>query len=187
MALANVLEGVGVSAYLGAAANITNKAYLTYAGSVLTVEARHSAFIRKNQRPNPQSPFPAPFDTPLDFDEVYSLAAQFITSCPSSNPALPVKAFPALATTSTGSATVGSTVTVKPASQVSAEAAYFITILGPVEAKYTEMDGSYSVVVPAGVLPGQNYLVLTKDTNMPSDDNIVAGPAVVAIADNDAG
>jgi hypothetical protein len=35
-------------------------------------------------------------DTPLDLDEVYSIAASFITGCPTSNPALPVKAFPAL-------------------------------------------------------------------------------------------
>lgn len=36
------------------------------------------------------------FDTNLGINEVYSLAAQFITECPSDNPALPVKAFPVL-------------------------------------------------------------------------------------------
>lgn len=45
---------------------------------------------------NGQSPFPAAYDIPLDFNQVYSLAALFITSCPESNPALPVKAFPVL-------------------------------------------------------------------------------------------
>jgi hypothetical protein len=39
------------------------------------VEARHSAYIRNT---NGLSPFPSPFDTPLDFNEVYSLAAQFV-------------------------------------------------------------------------------------------------------------
>ena len=35
-----------------------------------------------------------PFDTPETLSNVYSLAAPFITSCPSTNPALPVVAFP---------------------------------------------------------------------------------------------
>lgn len=95
LATAAVLEAVGVSAYLGAAQFIANKAYLTAAGSILTVEARHSAYLNQQQAP-PKSPFPSPFDVPLDFDEVYSLAVQFIVSCPPDNPTLPVKAFPTL-------------------------------------------------------------------------------------------
>ena len=93
IATAAILEGVGVSAYLGAAAKIMSKTYLTAAGSILTVEARHEAYIRSHIS---ESPFPQPFDAPLSLDEVYSLASQFITSCPKSNPPLPVKAFPPL-------------------------------------------------------------------------------------------
>lgn len=69
------------------------KAYLTAAGTILTVEARHSAYIRDKIG---QEPFPAPFDTPLGFNEVFSLAAMFITGFAPGDPQLPFKAFPPL-------------------------------------------------------------------------------------------
>lgn len=63
------------------------------AGSILTVESRHSSYIRAALE---ESPFPKPFDTPLDFNDVYSLAAQFITGFAPGAAPLPFKAFPAL-------------------------------------------------------------------------------------------
>ncbi|KAG4412707.1 hypothetical protein IFR04_014172 [Cadophora malorum] len=93
LGLSSVLEGVGVSAYLGAAQAIVDKGYLTAAGSILTVESRHSSYIRSVLK---QVPFPKAFDTPLDFNQVFSLAAQFITGFAPGDPALPFKAFPAL-------------------------------------------------------------------------------------------
>jgi hypothetical protein len=110
VATASILEGVGVSAYLGAAADIMSKSYLTDAGSILTVEARHSAYLRSTLK---QVPFAQPFDTPLTIDEVYSLASQFIVSCPATNPALPVKAFPVLTLSSNSTTPVvtGATIT----------------------------------------------------------------------------
>ncbi|KND94800.1 Protein rds1 [Tolypocladium ophioglossoides CBS 100239] len=92
VSLASVLEGVGVSAYLGAASSIANKDYLTAAASILAVEARHASYLRAALG---EKPFPGPFDTPLDFDQVYSMAAQFITGV-APGTKLPFIAFPPL-------------------------------------------------------------------------------------------
>lgn len=52
--------------YTGAAASIMDKDYLTAAASILSVEARHASYIRSELG---ESPFPNPFDTPLDFNQ----------------------------------------------------------------------------------------------------------------------
>lgn len=110
LATASILEGVGVSAYLGAATSITSPDFLKAASTskpsprpisnkadpsiVLTVESRHSAYIRSAG--NGLAPFPGAYDVPLDFNQVYSLASMFIDTCPESNPKLPANAFPQL-------------------------------------------------------------------------------------------
>lgn len=175
--------GVGVTAYLGAAASIMNKAYLTDAGSILTVEARHSAYFRAALS---ESPFPQPFDVPLDFDEVYTLAAPFIVSCPSSNPPLPVKAFLMLVVATTGTIMTGTTITLEtpvPVLQSSNGAPLygaFITVTGPIFVDATPVSGGFSVTVLAGV-NGQSYVVLTNCNESVTDDDVVAGPAIVEV------
>jgi hypothetical protein len=176
--------GVGVSAYLGAAAQIASKAYLTAAGSILTVEARHSSYIRAGLK---EVPFPQPFDDPLDLDEVYTLAAQFIVSCPSTNVALPVKAFPTLTATSNDAMIkTGSKLWLTPSMDISASVngstifGAFITVTGPIFVPAWKGKGGYSVTVPSGVA-GQSYVVLNKGNSVVTDDTVVAGPAIVEI------
>jgi len=185
LATASVLEGVGVSAYLGAAADIMNKNYLTAAGSILTVEARHSAYIRSK---NGEVPFAQPFDTPLTLDEVYSLASQFIVSCPPENPKLPVKAFPVLTLdpkTPTPIKT-GDTVTVlTPNYDIVTEGAKlyaaFIAVTGPTFVEAQPVSGGYSFKIPEG-FAGQTYVVLTGCESEVTDDTVVAGPAIIEIS-----
>ena len=186
VATAAVLEGVGVTAYLGAAANISNKQYLTIAGSILTIEARHNAYLRAalKQRPAPQT-----FDAPQDFNMVFSLAAPMIVACPADNAAfIPLKAFPALSITSDANATIVTNSTIE-VSAVLANAsapvfASFVSVTGPVAATIAPCGtapGSFTVTIPAGV-HGQSYLLLTSDPAVVSDDTVVAGPAIVMIA-----
>jgi len=184
IATAAVLEGVGVTAYLGAAASISNKQYLAAAGSILTVESRHSAYLRSALK---ESPYPQSFDVPLDFNEVYSLAAPFITGCPSSNPALSLTAFPGLMVTSTGTVLSGNNITVAAKIPTSTNPVYaaFITVTGPVWAPISLWgNGQYMVTVPQGV-HGQSYLVLTKNNTAATDDTVIAGPAIVPISGTD--
>lgn len=191
LGVASVLEGVGVSAYLGAARQIVNKGYLTAAGSILTVESRHSAYIRDASSQQKLSPFPSAQDVPLTPNAVYTLASAFITSCPADNPALPVKAYPALAASATGPVTAGSTVEFKTAKAVLAMKegsdaklyAAFITAAGPVYADLVEAgDGvNFSAKVPAAGVDGQSYLVLCNCKERVDDGSIVAGPAVVEV------
>ena len=60
-ATAQVLEDTGVAAYLGQAGNIKTKAILAAAGSILTVEARHAAWMRHIRQ---IAPAPLAFDRP---------------------------------------------------------------------------------------------------------------------------
>ncbi|KAH7303644.1 ferritin-like domain-containing protein [Stachybotrys elegans] len=186
IATASILEGVGVSAYLGAAADIMSKTYLTAAGSILTVESRHSAYIRAGLD---EAPFAQPFDAPLSYNEVYSLASQFITSCPESNVPLPVKAFPALQLHSDGGkpATSGATVTLLTPDYQLAGAqgqkiyAAFIAVTGPTFVEAKAVDGGFEVKIPEG-FAGQTYVVLTGCNKFVTDDTVAAGPAIIEIS-----
>lgn len=182
LALSSVLEGVGVSAYLGAAQFISSKPYLTAAGSILTVEARHVSNIRTHLKPN-QSPYPSAFDVPLSFNQVYSLASQFITSCPQGNTQLPpLTAYPAL----TGPKSVskpGDTITVTSAKALSGTVYY--TWAGAMDSAVAKPVGSggkqFSVTVPSSGVNGQSYVTLTKASGAYSDANAIAGPAIVEV------
>lgn len=163
-----------------------SKAYLTAAGSILTVEARHSSYIRSKIS---QKPFPQPFDAPLSLNQVFTLAAGFIKSCPSSNPTLPVKAFPALSLDPKTAQPVkaGDTVTLLTPGYVLKGAkgdtkiyAAFVSVTGPTFADATPVDGGFKVTIPKG-FSGQSYAVLTSCKDAVNDDTIAAGPAIIEI------
>ncbi|KAF1977317.1 hypothetical protein BU23DRAFT_453043 [Bimuria novae-zelandiae CBS 107.79] len=181
---AGMLEGVGVSAYAGAAASILEKLLLTTAASILAVEARHSSLLRKAKK---QSPFPQPFDVPLSLDQVYTLAAPFIVSCPAGNGPLPVKAFPTLSIVpGCGDVATNKPITLQtaePVADAGPDGLYYaawISASGPTFVDATlEGADSFSTKVPDGY-HGQSYVLLTKG-KCADDDCVVAGPAIVEV------
>jgi len=180
VALAATVEGLGVSAYLGAAADITSKAYLTAAGSILVTEALHQSATRNA---NGQIPMANVFGTPLSPNAVFTIASGFITSCPSTNFALPFTAYPNTLTLTSGLPTaMGASITLQPKTAVDGEFfATFVSGLSVLPATVTMGAGGVEVAVPMGA-EGQSYVFLTKDNsgNL-TDSNIIAGPAIIEI------
>ncbi|MCJ1450839.1 hypothetical protein MMC28_001173 [Mycoblastus sanguinarius] len=178
--LASVLEGVGVSAYLGGAALITSKDYLTVAGSILVTESLHTA----TQRFNLGEVAPAnPYGTPLGLDDVYTLAAAFITSCPSTNAALPVMAFPTLTATQGIPAAPGIPFTFSAAGSL--PGTFFVTFVSGLDITSVTptMEGEMiSAMIPDTAM-GQTYVLITSMmTNTTVMDSMVLyGPAIIEV------
>lgn len=170
LAVSQILEGVGVSAYLGAAGSIKNAAYLTAAATILTVEARHNAYVRLV---NGESPFPTAFDTPVDPRAIVTLATPFFTGCPNgSAPAF--QGFPALNVT--GKLTAGSSITVASTNTTGATNCAFLSGLNTTFSTFA--DGKCQVPTDGKVGGGQVYVLLTSAQNV-TDSSTIAGPAIV--------
>lgn len=180
VALASVLEGVGTSAYLGGAGLITSKTYLGVAGSILVTESIHTSL----QRFNLGEIAPAnPYGTALGLNEVYTLAASFIKSCPASNPALPVKAFPGLTATQGAPTSQGVSFTFMPASTPPAD--FFVTFVSGLTTTSVTgtMEGDMVSVVIPDTIQGQSYAFITSENATASitDSMILFGPAIVEV------
>ncbi|EPS44864.1 hypothetical protein H072_1194 [Dactylellina haptotyla CBS 200.50] len=184
ISLSSILEGVGTSAYLGGAPLITSKDYLTIAGSILVTEALHTSMQRAALHRVPSA---NPYGTPLSPSPVYTLAAAFIKSCPSSNMALPFTAFPALKGPS------GSICPGKPAGfsvAGSLPSKFFVTFINGLEivsVSPKSVKGKTFWATPPATFGGQTYALVTS-TNMTggpiADSGILYGPAILEITPN---
>ncbi|OSX58427.1 hypothetical protein POSPLADRAFT_1060911 [Postia placenta MAD-698-R-SB12] len=173
--LAMGIEGVGAAAYLGASKYISDKDTLTAAASILAVEQRQvgwmSSAVLKEQ------PWDGPFETPLGLSAVYSLASPFITSCPSSNPALPVITLPAFKLPA-ASPWPGATISLTFDNPNNASPT-FVAWFSGLDVVFTTIDGNKNTVVPTG-LQGTVYAgVVSSDTMPLADSDMVTGLTIV--------
>ncbi|KAH9912573.1 ferritin-like domain-containing protein [Fomitopsis serialis] len=175
VSLSFAIEGVGAAAYLGASKFIDDKDTLGVAASILSIEERQVAWV--SSAVLKQQPWDGPFETPLSPSGAYSLASQFITSCPSSNPPLPVTPFPALSV-SNASPWPGSTINLTFDNSNNADAAYAVWLNG-LDAVFTPLDGNGQTTVPDG-LHGTVYVGVASSEQTPmSDASMVTGLAIV--------
>jgi hypothetical protein len=174
VSLAATVEGLGVSAYLGAAADITSKAYLTAAGSILVTEALHQSTTRNADGRQPSANV---FGTPLGPNAVFSIASGFITSCPDTNFKLPFMAYENTLTLVSGAPTAfGAKVQLMP--KTMPQGTFYATFVSGLEILPVEIsmeNGAIMAAVPEKA-EGQSYVFLTSDNsgNL-TDSNIIAG------------
>ncbi|BGO93362.1 hypothetical protein NBRC10512_005528 [Rhodotorula toruloides] len=177
---ARLLENIGVSAYLGAAGDIQSKEYLAAAGSILTVEARHASYLNEI---NGASGFPDAYDSPLDYAQVYSLAAPIIipNTCGKAAP-LPasIQKFPALALkTKTPRAGHTSAFSFAPKQGYSGD--YYVAFIADGQTQYSKVGAEQTAHIPKG-LTGLVFAIVTTSPNALTDANTVAGPAPIFLA-----
>ncbi|KAI5805892.1 ferritin-like domain-containing protein [Geopyxis carbonaria] len=176
LAVARVLEAVGISAYLGAAPLVTDKTVLGAAASIVTVESRHQTLIRtvlsalsdKAIRAVPQA-----FDVGISARQVFTLAAAFITECPKDNFDLGLTPFPTLSIAPADQVMAGSKLSMGMSAPGAAEMFCGFTSgdLGTLFSKF--LDGSCTV--PDG-MGGEVYVTITsKEGKTLEDSSIVAG------------
>lgn len=83
LATAKTFEDIGVSAYNGAGSLLTNPDYLEIAGKIVSVEARHAAYLRNLIQPGSFADLTVVNNNGLDMDrtpaQVLALAQAFIT------------------------------------------------------------------------------------------------------------
>ncbi|KAM3513223.1 hypothetical protein MY11210_003089 [Beauveria gryllotalpidicola] len=201
---AAVLENVGISAYLGAAPLLSDKAILSIAASIVTIEARHQSAIRVFSK---QVAVPQAFDAPLSPRAVFSLAAPFIKSCPDGSN-LQIDPFPKLAMMMDGpGGEVGgnSTGAASGSGSGSEGGSSSQPLSVGSEFRVQAEDGSESTATGCGFTSGSKtffsefkegkcnvpenvagitYVTLTKETPLDgqlTDDNVVAGPMAISI------
>jgi len=183
VALSSVLEGVGVSAYLGGAPVITSKDILAAAGAILVAEGLHQSVQRTAIG---EAASPNPVGTAVPPNAIFTIASAFIKSCPESNPPLPFQAFPTLKLTSDNPAAPGTVASFSFDPSLAIPATPFITFVSGLDIVSVPAQVPSAGVATAAIpqqAQGQIYAMMTNAEVSGSivDSAIVAGPAIIEV------
>ncbi|KAI7968804.1 hypothetical protein EIK77_002800 [Talaromyces pinophilus] len=191
VSLATVLEGVGVSAYLGAATAISSKSILNVAAAITVSEGLHQAIQRASILDVVSANIAG---TPLSPNAIFTIASAFITSCPSSNAALPFKAFPSLSVSKgSGSgnlfaANSVATLSVAGGNSTAIPASAFVTFVSGLDiiSVPARVSGNTVAVTIPPQVSGQSFGLLTSTaingTGAIFDDSkVIAGPVIMEV------
>ena len=180
VALGSILEGVGVSAYLGGAPVISSKDILTAAAAILVSEGLHQSIQRDSLAEVSSANI---VGTPVSPNAIFTLASAFIASCPSTNPPLPFTAFPMLMATQgmPNAPNITTTFTVGGA----VPDPFFITFVSGIETisvPGTNANGMLTATIPAEA-QGQTYAFVTSSsaTGTLTDSSVLFGPAILEV------
>jgi hypothetical protein len=180
VALGSVLEGVGVSAYGGSAQALTDKSILTAAAAILAAEGLHQGIQRASLQ---QAVSANVVGTPASPTAIFTLAAAFLKSCPSTNTALPFTAFPTLTTMQTGGTAPNATVMFSVGGPV-AEPFFltFVSGLDTISVPGKNANGMLTAEIPAKT-QGQTYAFVTKEAARGAiqDSQVLFGPVILEV------
>lgn len=181
LTLSSVLEGVGTSAYLGAAGLISKTAYLGVAASILVTEALHTGLQRSASGLVAAS---NPYGTGLGLNAVFTLAAGFIKSCPNTNAVLPVRAFPSLNIAQGLPAAPGIAFDFSVEGSVPEGIfAVFVNGLDTITVPTTSAKASTITATIPDAITGQTYVFITNadPSGALKDSIILFGPAIIEV------
>jgi hypothetical protein len=105
---------------------------------------------------------------------VYTLASAFITGCPSTNPALPVKAYPALATT--GTVIAGGNIGL---SYTQTNGTLYAVFLNGLSSTVVPLNSTTTQVTIPASLRGYAYVFISTDATGADLTQTVAGPTIL--------
>ncbi|KAI0819858.1 ferritin-like domain-containing protein [Trametes gibbosa] len=171
--LAQKIESVGASTYLGLARHINDSSTLNAGAAIAASASRQAGWITSSVLKD--QPWDGPFETPLPPSAAWSIISTYIDDCPNSNPELPLIDLPPLKV-SDSTPKAGQTITLTFTLKSAKSPLYAVWVDG-LKYVYTEINAG-KTKVPAG-LTGTAYVGIVSSKNHPDRENFVTGFAVV--------